>query len=416
MAFTYIVATNPETAYPNAAFWDNYVRGPEGVEVVDSFTVRIRLRPHVEYMDPFRSLTIMPEHLLADVPVTQLRQHPFGTQCPVGNGPFVFVEHRPQESWAFKANPAFPEGLGDRPYVDRYVYRVIPEPTTLLIELLTENLDVYICPRPDQAPQILASPRLELLRSSFRQYNFMGWNARRPQLADPRVRRALTLTNNRHEMVEAQLRGYGEVANTGVPPFHWAYDHGFVDSLRYDPARAERLLDEAGWTRGADGVRRNAEGVPLAITIKYNSGNQQRQDIAEIMQAQLARVGVRAQLQVVEWATLLGQISDPSRDFDAVIMGWVTEFKLDDMDLFHSSRIDEPYAFSGTDNPRIDRFLDTLQLVVDRKDAIPLWREYQKVILEEMPYTFLYFPDRLGGVNRRLRGVTMDIRGEWVNI
>ena len=70
MAFTYIVATNPETAYPNAAFWDNYVRGPEGVEVVDSFTVRIRLRPHVEYMDPFRSLTIMPEHLLADVPVT----------------------------------------------------------------------------------------------------------------------------------------------------------------------------------------------------------------------------------------------------------------------------------------------------------------------------------------------------------
>ena len=109
VAFTYLGVTNPETAYPNAAFWDHYVRGAEGVEVVDSFTVRIKLQPHAEYMDPFRAMSIMPKHLLEGVPVTEYKTHPFGTQCPVGNGPFVFVEHRPQESWTFKANPAFPQ-------------------------------------------------------------------------------------------------------------------------------------------------------------------------------------------------------------------------------------------------------------------------------------------------------------------
>jgi peptide/nickel transport system substrate-binding protein len=417
VAFTYLVVTNPETAYPNAAFWDNYVRGQEGVEVVDSFTVRIKLRPHAEYMDPFRALAIMPKHLLDGVPVTDYKTHPFGTQCPVGNGPFVFVEHRPQESWTFKANPAFPEGLGGRPFLDRYVFRVIPEQTTLLADLLTENIDVYIGPRPDQAEEIEKNPNLSLLVSPFRQYNYIGWNARKPQFADKRVRRALTIGVNRQEIVQSLVRGYGRVANTTLPPFHWAYDESFQDSLKFDPEQAKRLLDQAGWTdRNGDGVRENAEGLPLEFSMKYNTGNQTRQDVAEIYQAQLARIGIRAQPEVVEWATLLGQLTDPARPFDAVVMGWVTEFKVDDMDLFHSERIDEPYAYSGTNDQRIDRYLDTLQLIIDRKEAIPVWREYQITLMDVMPYTLLYYPDRLDGVNKRVQGAIMDIRGEWVNL
>ena len=417
VAFTYRVVTDPETAYPNAAFWDHYVGGEAGVEVVDSFTVRVRLSPHAEYLDPWTGVSIMPRHLLEGVPVSQLKQHPYGTQCPVGNGPFVFVEHRPQESWTFKANPAFPAGLGGRPYLDRYVYRVIPEQTTLLTDLLTENIDVYLAPRADQVPEIIRSEALDLLRSVSRSYTLVAWNARRPQLADARVRRAMTLGTNRHEIVEAQLRGYGVVANSGVPPFHWAYDATLADSVRYDPVEARRLLDEAGWIdRNGDGVRENAEGAPLAFTLKYNQGNQYRQDIAEIMQAQLGQIGVKVQPQVMEFGTMIAQLSGEERDFDATVVGWVTEFKLDDVDLFHSSRIDQPYAFSGTRNAQMDRLLDTLQLVVDRQAAIPLWKEYQLLLLQEQPYTYFYFPERLDGINKRVKDVTMDARGEWVNI
>ena len=394
------------------------MKGEAGVEVVDDYTVTIRLEPHSEFLDAWRTVGIMPQHLLADVPPEQLKQHPFGTQCPVGNGPFVFREHLPQDRWVFEANPAFPGSLGGRPYLDRYVLRVIPEQTTLLTELLTENIDVFIAPRPDQAQRIIDNPDLDLLHYQQRSYVLVGWNSRRPQLADPRVRRAITMATNRQEIVDALLEGYGTVANSGVPPFHFAYDPAAAVNLAYDRDAAMRLLDEAGWTdRDGDGIRENAEGLPLSFTIKYNTGNQQRQDISEIMQAQLLEVGIDARPRVVKWATMLQQINTPDlRDFDGVVIGWVTEFKLDDMDLFHSERIDQPFAWSGTRNPEIDRLLEAIGVTVDREEAKQLWAEYQKVLSEEQPYTYFYFPDRLDGVNERVEDVQMDARGEWINI
>jgi peptide/nickel transport system substrate-binding protein len=330
----------------------------------------------------------------------------------------VFASHAQQDRWVFEANPGFPQPLGGRPYLDRYIYRVIPEQTTLLTELLTENIDVYFAPRPDQAQRILDAPNLELIDFTFRNYVFVGWNARRPQLSDARVRRALTMGTNRAEIVQAILQGYGEVANSSVPPFHWAYDPTVAVASEYDPEGAAALLEEAGWVdRDGDGVRENAEGQRLSISVKYNQGNQQRQDVAEIMQSQLASIGVEITPQVVEWGTLLQQINTPElRDFDGVVMGWVTEFKLDDTDLFHSGRIDEPYAWAGTRNATLDRLLDTLAVTVDRDAALPLWAEYQRELALEQPYTFFYFPERLDGVNRRLRNVVMDQRGEWVSI
>jgi ABC-type transport system substrate-binding protein len=94
----------------------------------------------------------------------------------------------------------------------------------------------------------------------------------------------------------------------------------------------------------------------------------------------------------------------------------VAEFRLDDSDLFRSDRADAPYGFSGTADPELDRYLDTLPLVVDRAQARQLWRDYQARLARVHPYTFFYFPDRLDGVNRRLRDVVMDARGEWVNV
>jgi peptide/nickel transport system substrate-binding protein len=418
VAFTYITVTNPATAFPNAAFWDHYVKGPDGVEVLDDFTVRISMNPHAEYLDPFRTLGILPEHLLGDVPPEELKRHPFGSQCPVGNGPFVFVSHRAQDRWTFEANPGFPEGLGGRPFLDRYIYRVIPEQTTLMTELLTEGVDVYVQPRADQADQLKDDPDFNLMQFPFRDYVLVAWNARRPMLSDSRVRRAITMGTDRESIVQAILQGYGSVANSGVPPFHWAFDAELPVTVGYDPDAARALLDEAGWTdRDGDGVRENAAGDPLAFSVKYNAGNQQRQDIAEIMQAQLSNIGIDVTPQVVEWATLLQQINTPDvRDFDGVVMGWVVEYKLDDMDLFHSERIDQPFAWSGTHNPVIDELLETMSVTVDRDEALALWSEYQRAVMEEQPYTYFYFRDRLDGVNKRVRGVEMDARGEWLNI
>ena len=410
--------TDPLTAYPNSSFWDHFVRGPEGVEVLDDYTVRIHMRPHSDFMDVFRPVGILPEHLLGDVPHDQLAQHPYGTQCPVGNGPFVFREHRAQDRWVFEANPAFSPSLGGRPFVDRYVYRVIPEQSTLLTELLTEQVDVYIQPQPPQARRIEeAGSPVELQRFPSRQYVFVAWNARRDVLSDARVRRALAMGVNKEEAIGALLGGYGLPAHTGVPPVHWAFD-AEASSVDYDPAGARALLEEAGWVdRDGDGIRENADGEPLSFSIKYNTGNMLRQRVAEIMNADLVEIGVDARPQVVEWETLYEQITTPDvRDFDGVVMGFTVEYRIDDSSLFHSERLDEPFAWSGTANPEIDRLLEELSAATDREDARGLWREYQRAMTEEQPYNYMYFPDRLVGVNERVRGEIMDARGEWQNI
>ncbi len=418
VAFTYLRATDERTAFPNPALWDEYVRGPQGVRVVDDSTVTIRLRPHADYMDVWQTLAIMPEHLLGDVPPEELGSHPYGSVCPVGNGPFVFREHRAKDRWVFEADPAFPEGLGGRPRVDRYVYRVVPEQTTLLAELKTGGVDVYIAPKPDQAKGISDDPDLELRHYPFRNVVFVAWNSRRPALADPRVRRAITMATNRQEVVGALLHGYGTVANGRIPPFHWAYRSRPGGTLDYDPGGAAALLDEAGWKdRDGDGVREGPDGTRLSISIEYNEGSSQRAQIAELMQAQLARVGIEVEPRMLDWGTLIGRITDPAqRDFDGVVMAFVTDFEIDDTDLFHSSRLDQPYAWSGTHNAELDGLIDRLKRTVDRREATGLWHEYERVLNEEQPFTFFYFPDRLDGVSRRVKNVLMDARGEWVNV
>jgi peptide/nickel transport system substrate-binding protein len=417
VAFTYLRASDPTTGYPNLGFFHYYLPGGEGVEVLDDFTLRFHLaRPHAEYLDPWRTVAIMPEHLLGDVPPADLVRHPFGTVCPVGNGPFRFVTHLPDERWVFEANPWFPEGLGGRPYLDRYVFRTIPENATLLAELLTGGIDVYVSVTPNTAERIRGEDELEVRSYPSRSVFFAGWNARVPKLADSRVRRALTVGTNRAQILEGIRFGRGSVANTGVPQTHWAYDPALADSLPYDPDQARRLLAEAGWEdRDGDGVRENGEGEPLVVEVIVNP-NQERQEVGEIMQAQLREVGVDLQLRVIEMGVLVDRITSPERDFEGFLLSWESEFRLDERDQFHSEAVDRDYAFSGIQDQELDRYLDTLQLIPARGEAEAVWRAYQNRLVHLQPYTFLYYSDRQNGVNRRLQGVVMDVRGDWQNV
>lgn len=412
--FSYDLARDPRTAFINSSFWTDYGEA----EAPDSFTFRVHMRPHAEFLDPWRSFAPVPEHLLRGVPPEELRRHPFGTRTPMGNGPFRFVERLPGQSWTFAANPDFPPGLGGRPYLDRLVYRVIPEPTTLLTELLTGGVDFYMGVPAEQAPQVQASGEARLVDFLDRWVEHIVWNERRPPFGDPRVRRALTLALDRQGIVDAVRRGYGQVANSTVPPMFWQYDASAGAELRYDPARARALLAEAGWTdRDGDGVREDAAGRPFRFTLSIPQGNAERRDIGEIVQAQLRAVGVVAEPRVTEFNTLVAQASDPKRrDFDAIVVGWIPEFRLDDSDLFACSKRDNPLTWAGYCNPATDRLLDTLQRIPSRDAARPFWREYQERIARDQPFALLFYPRRLEGVSERLRNVHPDARGELVGV
>jgi peptide/nickel transport system substrate-binding protein len=412
LAFAYEMANEPATAFPNAAFWDHYGRG----EAVDSFTFRVEMEPHAEFLDPWRTFPAVPVHILGDVEPAQMAQHRYSRE-PLGNGPFRFVSRVDGQSWTFDANPDFPEDLGGRPYLDRLVYRSIPEETTLLTELLTGRVHFFIAVSPDQTQAIEENPSTRLITYPDRSFILIGWNQRREPFDDVRVRRALTMAMNREGIVEAALYGYGSRANSTVPPFFWQYNEKAGGDLGYDPEAALALLQEAGYARGPDGMLRNAAGEQLSFTLNTNQGRQVRADIAEIIQADLRSIGIEMNIQILEWGTLLDRINDPrQRDFDAVLIGWRTEFRLDDTDLFHCNRRDQPFQWVGHCDQSLDALLDTLPTLADREQALPLWMEYQQLVSSQQPYTFVYFEERLQGVHNQLRNVHPDPRGDLLGV
>ena len=412
--FTYDLLRNPKTGYIYNGLWTFY----GDAEAVDSFTFRIRLRPHAEFMDVWRTLGIVPEHVLRGVPPERLAGHPFGTRNPVGNGPFRFVSRRPGQEWVFEANPRWPKDLGGRPYVDRLVYRVIPEPATLLTELETGGIDLYPGMPPQFAQRVRESAPARLVDYPDLSYEHIIWNERRWPFTDVRVRRAMTRAIDREGLVRAVRNGYARVANSTVSPELWMHDPRAGVEMTYDTAAARRLLADAGFAdRDGDGILESADGRPLRFVLTVPHGNGERRDIGQIVQSDLRKVGVAAELREVEFNSFIARASDPrKRDFDAMIVGWKPEFHLDDSDLYACGKQDRPLAWSGYCSLETDRLMDSVQIMSDRSAALPLWHRYQQIIARDQPVTLLYFSNRLVGVSRRLHGVHLDARGDWVGV
>jgi peptide/nickel transport system substrate-binding protein len=409
VAETFRYATDPRTAYVDAAAFQWYA---PRAEVVDSFTVQFRLRRHPDFLEAFFLLPPLPAHLLAGTPPEEVGRHPLGT-APVGNGPFRFVRRTGQE-WVFEANPDFPAGLGGPPLIDRLVYRMVPEQTGLIAELLTGRVDLAVSIRPPQLAQLRAAADVRIVTFPVPNWVFLALNTRRPWFADRDVRRAIAMAVDRQALVDGIMGGMNVTGRASVTPVHWGYDP--VHRVRFDPDSARLLLERAGWIdRNGDGVREDPAGLPFRFRLKVWSGAGSYRDLAEAVQAQLARVGIAAQPEIVEFNTFLADVQGYAtadgrvRNFDAAIGNWTDNLlRKDDSQLLHSRNRESPRQWTGFNSPRIDSLLDGLALTMDRSDARALWSEYQRELVEESPLLFLFYARGINAVRARLQGVAED--------
>jgi len=361
----------------------------------------------VEYEKPFApalaswGMHILPKHLLETYP--DISRSPLNKK-PVGTGPFRFVEWKTGGKTVFEANPDYFEG---RPYLSRVITRVIPDPATMFLELKSGGIDMMgLTPL-----QYTRQTKTEEFRKSFNKYRYLsfgytylGFRLSHPLFSDRRVRQAFAYAINKKEIIEGVLFGLGEEATGPYKPGTWAHNPD-VKRYPHDPERAKALLAEAGW-KDADG-----EGVlekggrKFAFTVLTNAGNESRAKTAAIIQQNLAAVGIRMEIRTLEWSAFINEFVD-KRKFDAVILGWSISQDPDQYDIWSSKKTGpKELNFVGFADAEVDRLLEEGRRTFDIEKRKKAYFRIQEILAEEQPYVFLYYPDSLPVVQKRIHGI-----------
>ncbi|MCS7199844.1 MAG: peptide-binding protein [Caldimicrobium sp.] len=371
-------------------------------------------RPFALALSSWGNLVVLPRHLLQGKDLKYL-QGVFGRK-PVGNGPFKLKAWETQNRIILEYNPLYSEG---RAYLDRIVFRVIPDPSTLFMELRSFGVD-WITLTPLQNRKFEEDPKMrenfQIYRYLAFAYTYLGYNLRDPLFKDKRVRKALCHAIDKRKIVNGALLGQGIPAYGPYKPDAWFYNPEIEKSCEYNPIKALKLLEEAGYQRGKDGFLYSKEGKPFEFTILTNQGNLARLLTAQIIQQDLSKLGIKVHIRVMEWTTLIHQFIDKRR-FQAVILGWTTGPDPDLYDIFHSTKVKSPgLNFVGYENPEVDKLLEEGRYTLDREKRKSIYYKFQKILVEDQPYTFLYIPMSLEAIHRRFRGIKPSAIGINYNI
>ncbi len=396
--FTFKKLTDPSVATPYGGDFEKV----KSVNVIDPYTVEVL------YKEPFSpglaswGMGIVPEHLLAnqDLMSTDFVRHPIGT------GPYILKKWKTGEKLELEANPVYFEG---KPFIDRYIYRIIPDQATTFLELETENLDMMSL-TPLQAKKQTDSLFFRTKYRKFKYpsfgYVYVGYNLENPLFADKKVRKAIGMAINKQEIVDVSLLGLGHVATGPFLPGTWAYNDDVKPSL-FDPEKARRLLAEAGWRdTDGDGIL-DKNGKKFSFTILTNQGNDQRKMACEMIQKRLKDVGIEMHIQIVEWSTFLKEFIDKKR-FEAVLLAWQLGREPDCFDIFHSSRTAPGnFNFVSYKNDEVDRLLIEGRRVFEEDKRVLIYHRIHEILNEDEPYTFLYVPDAVPIVHQRFKGIEL---------
>lgn len=381
VAFTYAAIMDDATASPRKPDFDLILR----IETPDSSTVRVTYRkPYSPALNSWM-IPILPAHILEGKPPSWWTQH--FNRTPVGTGPFKFGEWKTNEFIRVVRNPDFFAAPG--PWLDAIVFRSLPDQLSLRLAFETRQVDFWGA-EPWTVTTFEKDPRFDVFSAPAGQYNYIGWNLKRPLFQDARVRRALAHAVDVPAMVKYILYGHG-LQSTGIfTPQMWFFNPNVVP-FAYDPEKAKALLDEAGWKPGPDGIRVR-DGRRFAFTIITNNANEIRRDIATLAQDGLKKVGIEVNVELYEWAVFLKNHINKG-DFDAMVLGWSLGYDYDQFQIWHSSQTNpEQLNVVGYKNPEVDKLLEAIRQEYNRDRIIGMAGRMQSIIYNDQPYLFLYVP------------------------
>ncbi len=375
----------------------------ESVTALDPLTVEVRFRrAYAGQLFDLNEGFVLPRHAWEELPAEEWRPNgDWFLDHLVTSGPFRLASWTPQQEIVLERSGIFPEP--DRPLLDRVVFRIVPDKSAQLAQLVTGVADVVDFVPREEVERLAADPGIRLHRYWGRSYTYLGWNTAREPFDDPQVRRALTLATDRTNLVETLFGADGRVGVSPLLTTVWAHDPD-LEPWDHDPDEARRLLAAAGFEDGdGDGVLER-DGRDLSFEIATNGSSRLRVDALVMIQEQLRRVGVEVRPRQLELNALNEKIL--GHDFDAAISGWSIDTSLDLSYAFHSDSIANGYNFVSYSNPRVDELLDRARDETEPEALARLLREVEQILHVEQPYTFLWESKKVTATSDRVRDAT----------
>lgn len=375
------------------------------VDILDPLTIRFILPEDVVPFAPFLSFTtfgILPNHLLAGVPVAEIPGSPF-SQFPIGTGPWRITRVEGEQI------VLEPHQLPDdsRPMLAQLILRFYDAPLTALEALdRGEVMGVAQVP-PEEMSRALSNSSLVPYTSIQSGYTAIFFNLRNPLFQRQPVREALFLGLDRQALIANVLDGQGVVAHSFLMPTHWAYD-GTLPRYTYQPDEARQTLDQEGWVDSdGDGVRER-EGEPIQFTILTIGSEPKMVEVVEEVMRQWGELGIRAQPQLVGSAEELRDALR-TRDFDLFILSTPSSGLPSDPDfypLWHSSQIAETgQNYTSFASEAADRLLVEARFTLDPEERRAIYSEFQTMLARDLPALPLYHPIHNYVVNEAVKEI-----------
>ena len=393
--WTWQAQTDPEVAWGYAQSKENI----RDVEVIGQLELRIHF--HQESPSQLAELNegaILPKHVWSELPFSEWRSNEswFADHLVV-NGPFTLESWTRQEQIVLRRNESYFEP--NLPRLDRVVLRVVPQKQNQIGELQAGEVD-FVEQVPPAEVSRLEEQGVQILRFWARQFNYICWNTQRPLLADPEVRRALTMAIDRQEIIDTLWYGFARIAVSPILTSIWAHDPD-LQPVPFDLEASRQILQSKGWSdTDQDGVL-DKEGEPFSFELITNTGSQVRIDAAVMVQEHLRRAGIEARVRQLEFNTVVSRALE--HDFDALLSGWDIDTSLDLTYAFHTQSIEDGYNFGHFSDAEVDRLIDATNLATDPDERVRLLRHIEVLLHRSQPYTFLWEPQRLSAASKRLR-------------
>jgi peptide/nickel transport system substrate-binding protein len=370
--YTYDSILDPKNASPKRA----PLKVLRSVEQLGPYEVRFRLaEPYAPFLEHC-TIGIVPAISTGIAAIS-------GSKPPAGSGPFMLETVYPGERVLLRANPDYWEG---RPSVRGLSFKIVPDAMVRVLEFKKGTIQFLQNDiEPDMLPWLTRNTDSVIEMKQGTTFQYIGMNLQHPILRHQAVRQALALALDKDAIIRHLLKDQGTPATGLLSPHHWAYD-GAVLVWPYDPAKARRLLDQAGFP-DPDG-----DGPRHRFKLSFKTTNiDLRRRTAEAFKEQLQKVGIELEIRTYEWGTFYSDIKKGS--FHLFSLAWVGILDPDIYyNIFHSASVPPNGDNRGRyRNAAIDALLERGRKATDISERKLAYKQIQQILAEELPYIPLWW-------------------------